>query len=225
MPERMNAFNLLDYVGLNRILEPDFIAQVDAGEPRERQRGVWNASNAESLTNRMLEYDWKFTLADSDLPKVRAATQFAGVRVGYPFLSRELTDLSLTLPAEWKVRGLTLRWFFKQALKDFLPKPILRKKKHGFGLPFGTWLLKHEALRELVDDALHGIANRGVVRRDLVEDLTGRQLRQAPSFYGELVWVLAMLELWLRASGIQTLSRTPYQSTLRREWQAVGAAS
>ena len=225
MPDRMNAFNLLDYVGLKRILEPDFIAQVDAGEPRERQRGVWNASNAESLTNRMLEYDWKFTLADSDLPKVRAATQFAGVRVGYPFLSRELTDLSLTLPAEWKVRGLTLRWFFKQALKDFLPEPILRKKKHGFGLPFGTWLLKHEALRELVDDALHGIANRGVVRRDLVEDLTGRQLRQAPSFYGELVWVLAMLELWLRASGIQTLSRTPYQSTLRREWQAVGAAS
>jgi asparagine synthase (glutamine-hydrolysing) len=208
MPDRMNAFNLLDYVGLDRIFESDFIAEVDAGEPRERQRGVWRASQAQSLTNRMLEYDWKFTLADSDLPKVRAATQLAGVSVGYPFLSRELADLSLTLPAEWKVRGLTLRWFFKQALKDFLPEPILRKKKHGFGLPFGAWLLKNGRLRALADDALGGVAARGVVRRELLSELMTMSVPKAPGFYGELVWVLMMLELWMRGCE-GTLSRPP----------------
>ena len=199
MPDRMNAFNLLEYVGVDAILEPEFVAGIDLAEPRTRQHDVWKAANGRSLTNRMLEYDWKFTLADSDLPKVRAATALAGVSVGYPFLSRELTDLSLSLPPAWKVRGMALRWFFKRALSDFLPQEILRKKKHGFGLPFGAWLLRHEPLRALAGDALGGIATRGIVRRDLVARLVDERLREAPGFYGELVWILMTLELWLRA--------------------------
>jgi asparagine synthase (glutamine-hydrolysing) len=200
MPDRMNAFNLLEFVGADSMLEPDFLERVDCGEPRKRQRDVWRACDARSLTNRMLQYDWKFTLADSDLPKVRAATRLAGVRVGYPFLSRELTDLSLSLPPDWKVKGLTLRWFFKQALKNFLPEQILRKKKHGFGLPFGAWLLRHEALRDLAHDAVESLATRGIVRRQLVTELIASKVRQAPGFYGELVWILMMLELWMRSS-------------------------
>jgi asparagine synthase (glutamine-hydrolysing) len=148
----------------------------------------------------MLEYDWKFTLADSDLPKVRAATQLAGIAVGYPFLNRELTDLSLSLPADWKVNGMALRWFFKRALQEFLPEAILRKKKHGFGMPFGVWLTKHEPLRELAQEALDGIARRGIVRREFVGELMATRVPQAPGFYGELVWILMMLELWLRAA-------------------------
>jgi asparagine synthase (glutamine-hydrolysing) len=202
MPDRMNAFNLLEYVGVEEILDRDFLAEIDRLEPRERQREVWAASRARSLVNRMLEYDWKFTLADSDLPKVRMATRLAGVGVGYPFLSRELTDLSLSLPPGWKVKGATLRWFFKRALADFLPKEILRKKKHGFGLPFGTWLLRHEALRALARDALHGIAKRGIIRPEFVAKLIDERLPEAPSYYGELVWILMLLELWLRGSGV-----------------------
>jgi len=200
MPDRLEAFNLLEFIGVRAVLDPDFLAQVDVAQPRERQRELWASSKAQSLTNRMLEYDWKYTLADSDLPKVRAASQLAGLGVGYPFLSRELTDLSLSLPPGWKVKGLTLRWFFKRALKDFLPEPILRKKKHGFGLPFGAWLLKHEPLHALAEDALHGIAARGIVRRQLVDELIGKRVSEAPGFYGELVWILMMLELWLRTT-------------------------
>jgi len=199
MPDRMNAFNLLEYVGIDAILEPDFVAGIDLTQPRARQHDVWKAANGRSLTNRMLEYDWKFTLADSDLPKVRAAAALAGVSVGYPFLSRELTDLSLSLPPGWKVKGLALRWFFKRALADFLPTEILRKKKHGFGLPFGAWLLRHHPLRALAGDALDGIATRGIVRRELVARLIDERLPEAPGFYGELVWILMTLELWLRA--------------------------
>jgi len=198
MPDRMNAFNLLEYVGVDAILEPEFVAGIDLAEPRARQHDVWQRASGRSLTNRMLEYDWKFTLADSDLPKVRAAAALAGISVGYPFLSRELTDLSLSLPPAWKVKGVTLRWFFKRALADFLPTEILRKKKHGFGLPFGAWLLRHEPLRALAGDALDGIATRGIVRRDLVARLIDERLREAPGFYGELVWILMTLEFWLR---------------------------
>ena len=184
---------------MQSLLEPDFSAKIDPSAPREQQRAVWSAVDAHSLINRMLGYDWKFTLADSDLPKVRTATTLAGLSVGYPFLGRPLTDFSLRIPPRWKLKRLKLRWFFKQALKEFLPTEILRKKKHGFGLPFGPWLVRHDRLREFVEDSLDGVAARGLVRPQFVSELLKRRIPEAPGYYGELAWILMMLEQWIRS--------------------------
>ena len=198
MPDRLDSFNLLRYVGDEQLLERQFIACIDPDAPLRQCRATWAATAACSLVNRMLAYDWKFTLADSDLPKVRAASQLAGVTTGYPLLSRAVTDLSLALPPEWKVRGVRLRWFFKRALSDFLPREILRKTKHGFGLPFGAWVLRDRALRDLAQDSVNGLARRGLVRPDFTARLFSDRLAEAPGYYGELVWILLMLEQWLR---------------------------
>ena len=92
----------------------------------------------------MLAYDWRYTLAETDLPKVCGSTQLAGVAVGFPFLDERLVDFSLRLPTDYKLKGLKLRWFFKEALRGFLPDEILTKKKQGFGLPFGVWATRHD---------------------------------------------------------------------------------
>jgi asparagine synthase (glutamine-hydrolysing) len=110
-----------------------------------------------------------------------------------------LTDLSLSLPPEWKVKGVKLRWFFKSALRDFLPRPILRKRKHGFGVPFGPWLQQHAGLRRLAERALDGIAQRGIVRPPFVQQLMTELLAREPGYYGEMIWLLMMLEQWLDA--------------------------
>jgi asparagine synthase (glutamine-hydrolysing) len=199
MPDRLESFNLLKRLGEERLLDPDFRATIDARLPLERQRATWNAIEANSLLNRMLAYDWIYTLADNDIPKVRYATRLAGVGVGYPFLGRALTDLSLALPTDWKLKGLRLRWFFKDSLRDFLPKEILRKKKHGFGLPFGHWLLRHQNLRGLAEASLQDVARRGIVRHDFTDELLSVLVPQAPGYYGEIVWLLMMLEQWFRS--------------------------
>ncbi len=54
-------------------------------------------------------------------------------------LDDELLAFSERLPADYKLKGLQLRWFFKEALRGFLPDEIIVKKKQGFGLPFGVW--------------------------------------------------------------------------------------
>ena len=55
--------------------------------------------------------------------------------VGYPLLADEIAEFSLQLPSDYKLRRFKLRWFFKEALRDFLPNATIKKKKHGFGLP------------------------------------------------------------------------------------------
>jgi asparagine synthase (glutamine-hydrolysing) len=209
MPDRLDTFNLLNRLGEDLLFEPDFLASVDRQRPQEQQRATWNDCNAMSLVNRMLAFDWKYALADSDLPKVRGATQLAGVSVGYPFMGRALTDFSLSIPPGWKLKRLKLRWFFKEALRGFLPDEILRKKKHGFGLPFGPWTLRHAALRDMAHESLEGVASRGIVRPAFTRELLGKRLAEAPSYYGEMVWILMLLEQWLRAHEVKSRSQAP----------------
>jgi asparagine synthase (glutamine-hydrolysing) len=215
MPERLNAYNSLVRIGVAEILTPEFLEQVDVHLPAQTEREVYQHSSAVSLVNRMLEYDWKFTLADNDLPKVCGTAAIAGVDVRFPLLGDELVDLSLRLPPEWKVKGTRLRYLFKEALRGFLPDEIIAKKKHGFGLPFGVWTVRDRSLRGLSQAALDSLARRGVLREPFARDLLARHLDAHPGYYGEIVWVLVMLEHWLAARSARAAPR-PLERTAAR---------
>ncbi len=198
MPARMQTYNLLNRVGAAQVLSHSLLAQVDAGAPDREQAATWSRVPDGSLVNRMLAFDWQYTLADSDLPKVRGTAALAGISVGFPMLDDALLDFSLSVPSADKVRGLRLRHFFKEALTGFLPDEILRKSKHGFGLPFGVWLTRHAPLKSLAADSLAGLGRRNVLQPGFLRTVEGH-LQTHAGYYGELIWVLMMLEQWLRA--------------------------
>jgi asparagine synthase (glutamine-hydrolysing) len=199
MPDRLRVASLMNLLGAEAVLTPEFLHEVDLDAPGRLEREIYARVEAHALVNRMLAFDWKFTLADNDLPKVLGAAGVAGLSVGFPFLDDAVVDLSLRVPPDWKVRGFTLRWFFRQALRGFLPNVILDKRKHGFGLPFGPWLAAHDGLREMAGDTFAQLARRGWVRPAFLDALLGRKLGEHPGFYGEMVWILVMLEQWLQA--------------------------
>ena len=198
LPDRMQQYNLLLRLGADAIFTPEFLARTDASDPLRQQREVWQQVQGTGALNRMLAYDWRYTLAEADLPKVRTSTALAGVAVGYPFLDQALVDFSLAIPAEYKLKGLKLRWFFKEALRGFLPDEILAKKKQGFGLPFGVWATRHPGLKAFATESLHALAGRGIVRAAFARQLVDELLPQHPGYYGDMVWILMMLEQWLR---------------------------
>ena len=198
MPDRLQMYNLLLRLGPATVLEPGFLARVSIDAPAQQQREVWSQARAASEVNRTLAYDWRYTLAESDLPKVCGTTALAGVGVGFPFLDQDLLEFSMRLPPDYKLKGLTLRWFFKEALRGFLPDAILAKKKQGFGLPFGVWVNRHPALQALAFDSLKSFGTRGIVRSDFIKTLIETHLPAHPGSYGEMVWILMMLEQWLQ---------------------------
>ncbi len=199
MPARMHTYNLLERLGVQEVLTQSFLRQVDTVAPAQHQRQVWQGLPERSHLDRMLAYDWRYTLAESDLPKVRGATELAGVGVAFPMLDADLAAFSMRLPDAYKVRGWNLRWFFKEALRGILPPQIITKKKQGFGLPFGVWATRHAELFGLAEDSVQGVVRRGLVRPEFAHQLMHLHLREHPGFYGEMVWILMMLEQWLRA--------------------------
>ena len=114
-------------------------------------------------------------------------------------LDDHLLAFSLKLPTDYKLKGRKLRWFFKEALRGFLPDEILTKKKQGFGLPFGVWANTHPTLKTLATDSLLSLTARGIVRADFVRTLLTQRLPEHPGYFGEMVWILMMLEQWLAA--------------------------
>jgi asparagine synthase (glutamine-hydrolysing) len=199
MPDRLQMYNLLRRLGPEQVFTPALLSQVDQEHMARQQRAVWAQPVRASDINLMLAFDWRYTLAESDLPKVRSSTQLAGLSVGFPFLDDALLEFSLRLPSSYKLKGLKLRWFFKEALRGFLPDEIITKRKQGFGLPFGVWANRHDALKSLAVDSLNALAARGVVRTDFVRTLVATHLPAHPGYYGEMVWILMMLEQWLRS--------------------------
>lgn len=199
LPQRLETYNLLHMIALDEILEPDFLRAIDTETPARILQDVYGRANSTSAVNRMLYLDWKFTLADNDLRKVNQMCTAAGIEVRYPMLDDELVEFSATVPPGWKLKNLKLRYFYKQALADFLPPQILRKRKHGFGLPFGEWLRSTPPLQELTQDCLGALKGRGYVRPAFVGRVAESHRAEHAGFYGSALWVLVMLELWLRA--------------------------
>jgi asparagine synthase (glutamine-hydrolysing) len=199
MPARLETYNLLKRFGAASVLTPRFRDSIVEGEPASLQDSVYERQRGVHFVDRMLAYDWRFTLADNDLPKVTGTTALAGLTAGFPLLDDKLLEISTQITAHDKVRGLRLRHFFKEALTGFLPQEIINKKKHGFGLPVGAWLVGDSAFRALTRDSVAALASRGVIRAGLVDDLFSRRLEEHAGYYGEMAWILMMLEQWLSA--------------------------
>lgn len=196
MPERMETYNLVHRLGVADMFDRDFLSTVDPQAPLSLLGDIYGNARANTLVNKMLAVDFEITLADNDLPKVAGMSQLAGLEARFPLLDDELVAFSLRLEPRLKLKGTKLRYFFKEALRDFLPEDIITKRKHGFGLPFGPWLRTHKPLQELVHDSLTQLKRRSIFRHDFIDGITDTHLASHPGYYGTMVWVMMMLELW-----------------------------
>ncbi|MBU1363430.1 MAG: asparagine synthase C-terminal domain-containing protein [Gammaproteobacteria bacterium] len=204
LPDRTQTYNLMSRLGVRDILTPNFLEQVDLGEPLLQQKEIWREIGAASQLNHELAFDWRYTLAECDLPKVVGTTALAGIQVGFPMLNEKLVNFSMRLPNHYKLNGLKLRWFFKEALRGFLPDETIAKKKKGFGLPFGVWAAKNIQLRTMAEDSVQCLVDRKIMRADFVDALFTKHLYEHPSYYGEMIWISVMLAQWLDGHPLST---------------------
>ena len=198
MPERMESYNFIYRQPLDEMFEAEFLASVNPELPKEMLQDTYFRADSGHPINRMLHLDMKFTLADNDLRKVSRMCETAGIEVRYPLLDEALVNFSGQLPIDYKVRGQRLRWFFKEALKDLLPREIITKSKHGFGLPFGVWALSHPPISELVNDSLNKFEKRGFLKPEYIKNIRQQHASEHSTYFGKMIWVMLMLEQWLQ---------------------------
>jgi asparagine synthase (glutamine-hydrolysing) len=199
LPDRLESYNFLNRFPLTEMFCDSFLTGIETELPIQQKRQRYNQADSSCMIEKMLFLDWKFTLADNDLIKVSKMCEMAGVTVKYPLLEKELIDFSCTIDADKKLPKQRLRDFFKQSFADFLAPQTLTKSKHGFGLPFGAWMQQSDELMALVGKALRRLSERNIIKGEFIERAITMHQQQHSGYYGELIWILVVLELWLEA--------------------------
>lgn len=160
---------------------------------------AWRASAGLGTLDRMLAVDFETYLHDDLLVKMDRMSMASSLETRSPFLDTALIEYVATLPAWMKATPLGGKRILRRALKDLLPAPVLRRRKHGFGVPVGKWFRGElvEPFRDLVlapDARSAEVLCRPTVETLFVDHLAGR------AEHGPRLWSLLALEAWLRAT-------------------------
>lgn len=198
-PRRILSYGFFLSLTAEEIFDQGFLQELGKYDWLEIPNAHFQRSNATDELNKILYMDLKMTLADNDLRKVSGTAELAGVNVRYPLLDHRLAEFAARIPASLKLKGFQKRYIFKRAMEGILPRKILYKKKHGFGVPLAQWLLQDARMQELLQDLMNDrhTHQRGYFRPDFLTRLMALH-KQQPNYYGEIVWYLLALEMWHR---------------------------
>jgi asparagine synthase (glutamine-hydrolysing) len=163
-------------------------------------RRIWQETEGRRLLDRLLLLNLRTYLLDDLLPKVDRMAMAHALEVRSPFLDTALVELAMRLPPSTKLRGFSLKRVLKTAMSDVLPPQVLRRRKHGFGLPLDKWF-RNELSGYVQSRLLPGSARlRSYLQPDAVDQMVGEHLGGAVA-HGHSIWTLLTLEEFLRKQG------------------------
>ncbi len=121
-----------------------------------------------------------------------------GLEARVPYLDRTVVEFAERLNAGMKIRGRRGKWLHRQVCKQFLPAPLLKRKKRGFGVNVVDHWFQSSANSTLTELLL----DRSSLMFELLDPKPVRQLleehRSGQDDNHKLLFSLAMFEQWLR---------------------------
>ncbi len=154
-----------------------------------------NLGSETAHLNRLLYVDLKSWLPNTYLEKTDKASMAASLEVRLPFLDHRLVEFAFRIPPGQKIRTWNTKIVLKEALKDVLPRHVLKKRKHGFSVPTDQWFRGHLAgyLRDNLTSSR--ARNRGYFDPRAVDTLIGEHASGKKNWDAQLGLLLSF-ELW-----------------------------
>lgn len=124
-----------------------------------------------------------------------------GLEARVPFLDHVLASYVVGLPDRLKRSSDTPKRLLVEALDGLLPEEVVRRRKHGFTLPFDVWM--RGPLRAYCEVRLapERLGARGLLRPDGLARLWQDYLARRPTVSWSRLWMLVALEEWLERNG------------------------
>ncbi len=134
-------------------------------------------------------------LMDQVLVKVDRASMHYALEVRAPFLSHDVVEFLLSLPANMKYRDGRGKYLLRTLMRGRLPDQILDRPKQGFAAPVAEWL--RGPLKELMTDLLSStrLKRQGLLNTVEVERLVQEHLNGSRDHRKKL-WTLLVFQLW-----------------------------
>jgi asparagine synthase (glutamine-hydrolysing) len=179
------------------LFSSEFLAQVDPSHPARVFAGYLEKVRDRSPLKRMLYADLKVWLPDNLLLRGDLMTMAASIEERVPFLDHRLVEMAARLPTRLLTRGFQTKVLLKDALRPYVPKEVMFRRKVGFTVPIGDWF--RNQLKPFVADLVlspeartRGYFNQANMERFVREHFDGVRDRQ------KQLWALVNFELWCR---------------------------
>lgn len=183
------------------VLEPEWLCLRDVS--RERLAAELAVPGAETALDAILRLDTHVLMPDDPVKRVDSMTMASGLEARVPFLDQDLVSLAAACPPGLKA-GQGGKGVLKDLGRGVLPDDVIDRPKGYFPVP----ALRHleEPFLSMVSDALHSpeAKQRGLFRSDFVEGLLANPNERFTLARGNLLWHLAVLEMWLQQHGVGT---------------------
>ncbi len=173
----------------------------DKSDPMSIAHTMYQEVKNESLLNKLLYFDVLSYAVDDLMIKVERMTSAHALNAISPFHDNDLVEFILKVPPDLKIRGTQQKYIMREALRSMLPAHTLNKKKQGFAMPIGEWLVKKlsDFVREILLDP--STINRGYFKKKpmtrMIENFLSGKTDYASGSEATII-TLITIELWHR---------------------------
>jgi asparagine synthase (glutamine-hydrolysing) len=192
------AERYLEWVG---IFKPEFLHElmIDAVaiDPVNHFRGYFDPRLDADPIAQLLTVNMASYLPGDLLVKTDRMTMANSLEARSPFLDDRLLACASKIPSRLKLKGTTTKYVLKRVLEGILPREIIWRRKHGFGVPVGRWF--RAELKDFLCDAILSpeALQRGYFRAQAVRTLVGEHM-SGKRDHGHRLWALLTFEIWHR---------------------------
>lgn len=178
---------------LDRVLAPEVKRALNGYSPRESYRERFRQVRELPPLQQMQAVDLDTYLVGDILVKADRATMAYSLESRSPWLDYRLGELACSLPASFKISGMSGKHIFKQAVSKLVPQPILTRKKMGFAVPLAHWF--RTSLKPIFEnlvqrEEMERYTSQGEVRTIWQEHQSGYH------DHSRKLWNLLMLAAW-----------------------------
>jgi asparagine synthase (glutamine-hydrolysing) len=188
-------------------------ARTSALETAALFRAAADRAGSDDWLARLQAIDAHVYLPDDILTKADRMSMAHALEARVPYLDRALVELAARLPSDVKLRRFAKKYVLKRALKDHVPREILRARKRGFNVPVPSWL--RGELREVVADVLSpaalqrvGLFEPRMVQR-LINEHNAMQVDHSRPLWSLLVF-MTWYDTWRQ---LRVGAGTPFDAT------------
>jgi asparagine synthase (glutamine-hydrolysing) len=199
LPTFTSSFVDHSHEELLNILEPEWYCATDVSS-RVLASNL-DAPGADTALDAVLRMDTHLLMVDDPVKRLDNMSMAWGIEARVPFLDHELVELAASCPPELKA-SQGGKGILKDLGRQMLPAAVVDRPKGYFPVP----ALRHleEPFLSIVREALHApeAKQRGLFQPSYIDGLLADPNTQRTAVNSNVLWQLALLEMWLQHHGV-----------------------
>lgn len=186
------------YQDLAVLLDPTLLRETGGDEAMiSLLEPFFQTDQPRDFVNKLMAMNIRLKGANLILVKVEKMTAANGVLALPPLFSRRIIEASMRCPARTKLEGSVEKSVLKNAVRDWVPEPIIARPKSGMMVPVRFWF--QGELRRYGEKLLspRNLKRSGLFNPDYVKRLLNYDMEGVPGLrHGLKLWMLMTFLLW-----------------------------